>query len=138
MTSTHDLPTLAGWWSERDIDWTWAIGRTSAFASEADERCARADERARLWRAIGQGPPPPKDAPAQAVTAAIAHVGRSACDLALIPAEDLLGVTEQPNLPGTTIEHPNWRRRLPGIAEDMLEAPDVAGRIERLNTARRQ
>jgi len=136
MTSTHDLPTLAGWWSERDIDWTWAIGRTSAFASEADERAARASERARLWRAIGGGLRPPKDAPAPAVTAAIAYVGRSACDLALIPAEDLLGLAEQPNLPGTTIEHPNWRRRLPGLAEDMLDAPDVAGRIERLNAAR--
>jgi 4-alpha-glucanotransferase len=138
MTSTHDLPTLAGWWSERDIDWTWTIGRTSAFASEAEERAARGSDRARLWRAIGSGPRPPKDAPAQAVTAAIAHVGRSACHLALFPTEDLLGVTEQPNLPGTTQEHPNWRRRLPGIAEDMLEAPDVAARIERLNTARRQ
>ncbi|MFX8429710.1 4-alpha-glucanotransferase, partial [Acinetobacter baumannii] len=21
MTSTHDLPTVAGWWQERDIDW---------------------------------------------------------------------------------------------------------------------
>lgn len=136
MTSTHDLPTLAGWWSERDIDWAWRIGRTSAFASEPEERAARAKERERLWRAIGSGPQPPPKQPAAAVTAAIGHVANSACELALIPAEDLLGVVEQPNLPGTTDQHPNWRRRLPLPVEAMLGSPDVAERLARLDAAR--
>jgi hypothetical protein len=30
--------------------------------------------------------------------------------------EDLLGVLDQPNVPGTVHEHPNWRRRLPAGA----------------------
>ena len=30
-----------------------------------------------------------------------------------LPLEDIVGTTEQPNLPGTIDEHPNWRRRLP-------------------------
>jgi len=137
MTSTHDLPTLAGWWSEQDIDWSWALGRTGAFASAGEERAARAKDRRRLWRAIGRGERrPPARLPKRAVTAAIDHVAGSACDLALIPAEDLLGVTEQPNLPGTVEEHPNWRRRLPLPVEEMLDAPDVAERIGRLNRAR--
>ena len=137
MTSTHDLPTVAGWWSERDIDWAWALGRTGAFASPDEERAARAKDRRRLWRAIGGTErQPPAGRPEQAVTAAIGHVAGSACDLALIPAEDLLGLTEQPNLPGTVDEHPNWLRRLPGLVEEMLDAPDVAGRIDRLNRAR--
>jgi 4-alpha-glucanotransferase len=38
--------------------------------------------------------------------------------LALLPAEDALGLDQQPNLPGTVDGHPNWRRRLP--------APDAA------------
>ncbi len=137
MTSTHDLATVAGWWSEQDIDWAWALGRTSAFASAAGERTARARDRRRLWRAIGDGGrQPPARLPKRAVTAAIGHVAASACDLALIPAEDLLGLAEQPNLPGTIDEHPNWRRRLPVPVEQMLEGADVAERIERLNRAR--
>lgn len=137
MTSTHDLPTLAGWWSEQDIDWAWALGRTSAFASPAAERAARAKDRRRLWRAIGKAERQPAPGlPKRAVTAAIEHVAGSACELALIPAEDLIGVAEQPNLPGTTEEHPNWRRRLPGVVEEMLDAPEVAERISRLNRAR--
>jgi 4-alpha-glucanotransferase len=138
MTSTHDLPTVAGWWCGRDIEWTWRTGRSSPFASPAEAHAARAKERRRLWRAIGDGGrQPPKDQPERAVTAAVVQAGRSRCRLALIPAEDLLGVTEQPNLPGTVDEHPNWRRRLPGVVEEMLDAPEVQERVRRLEAARR-
>ncbi len=44
--------------------------------------------------------------------AAIAYVAASPCALAIVPIEDLLGLSEAPNLPGTVDEHPNWRRRL--------------------------
>lgn len=133
MTSTHDLPTVAGWWAERDIDWGWKIGRTSVHAGEAEDRAARREDRARLMRAFAAE----EIDPADPAGAACAHVARAASDLAIIPAEDLLGLEEQPNLPGTIDEHPNWRRRLPGLAEDMLTAPDVAARIARIREARR-
>lgn len=142
MTSTHDLPTVAGWWRGRDIDWTWRIGRTSRFPNDAAERDDRAEERARLWRAFhragvaGQHAPPPEQ-PAAAVDAAIDYIGRTPSNLAIIPVEDLLGLDEQPNLPGTTTEHPNWRRRLPVAAEAAFAPPEIAARIKRLNRARR-
>ncbi len=142
MTSTHDLPTVAGWWRGCDIDWGWRLGRTSAFASPAAERQARAEDRARLWRTCrkagtASGPPPPPDDPGPAVSAAVAGVASAPSDIAVVPAEDLLALTGQPNLPGTIDEHPNWRRRLPGDVEDMLDEPEVAARIGRLNEARR-
>jgi 4-alpha-glucanotransferase len=31
----------------------------------------------------------------------------------MVSAEDVLGLVEQPNMPGTVHEHPNWRQRLP-------------------------
>jgi 4-alpha-glucanotransferase len=133
MTSTHDLPTLAGWWNERDIDWAWRIGRTSAHGSESDERAARMKDRARLkgaFRRAGIDAADPAGAAAEFVASA-------ASDIAIVPAEDLLGEVEQPNLPGTIDEHPNWRRRLPGVAEEMLDDPLVAARIGRISGARR-
>jgi len=36
---------------------------------------------------------------------------------------------EQPNLPGTVTEHPNWRRRLPVAADAVLDEAAVARRI---------
>jgi 4-alpha-glucanotransferase len=127
MTTTHDLPTTAGWWQGRDIDWRVALDDTVDRALADQDR---AEDRARLWQAMvesgaASGPPPPPDAPARAVDAAIAHVAGSACDLMILPVEDLLGLDEQPNLPNTIDEHPNWRRRLPGHAASMLSS-DVA------------
>ena len=44
--------------------------------------------------------------------------------------EDLLGQEDQANLPGTIVDHPNWRRRLPVPAGLVLEEKSVARRIE--------
>jgi len=141
MTGTHDLPTLAGWWRGRDIDWTWRIGRKSDFADETAERRARAQDRRSLWLGLvragqAEGTPPPEDDPDPAVTAASAFVAATPCPLALFPAEDLFGLEEQPNLPGTIDEHPNWRRRLPAPAEELLEEPAVESRLQRIREAR--
>ena len=46
----------------------------------------------------------------------------------LAPVEDLLGLSEQPNLPGTIEEHPNWCRRLPRPFAAVLGS-DLARRI---------
>ncbi|MFJ5488806.1 4-alpha-glucanotransferase, partial [Hansschlegelia beijingensis] len=56
--------------------------------------------------------------------------------LVLLPLEDALGQTEQPNLPGTLDEHPNWRRRLPAPAPQLLAEPDAAGRLSALDRRR--
>lgn len=137
MTSTHDLPTVAGWWSGRDIDWTWEIGRKSPFKDEKTERATREADRVALWNALdGEGVIPAADAPEKAVDAALEFVGSTRCDMAIIPAEDLFGLVEQPNLPGTIEEHPNWRRRLPASAERLLDDPVIAARLQRLGKAR--
>ena len=47
----------------------------------------------------------------------------------VIPVEDLLGLEEAPNLPGTTDQHPNWRRRLPGVVDSLLDTPATKTRF---------
>lgn len=113
MTSTHDLPTVSGWWQGRDIAWRERLG---AEGDRTAERADRAEDRTAFWQAavaagVAAGPEPID--PAAAVDAAIAYVAAAACDLAIVPAEDMIGLDEAPNLPGTIDEHPNWRRRLP-------------------------
>ncbi len=138
MTSTHDLPTVAGWWRGDDLDLRAGLGH---MRDEAAERAGRARDRDALWDAFTQsgaahGPRPAEWDAHPAVDAAIAHVGSAACELVLLPMEDALAQTTQPNLPGTLDEHPNWRRRMPLPAEQVLDRPDVAARIERLAQAR--
>jgi 4-alpha-glucanotransferase len=140
LTTTHDLPTLAGWWSGRDIDWQARLHQ-SADDDIAKARAGRDEDRLRLWDAcvaagVASGPPPPVEPPKPAVDAAVAFIAASACPLAIVPIEDLVGLEEQPNRPGTIAEHPNWRRRLPAAADELLETPDVAARIAVLSKAR--
>ena len=53
-------------------------------------------------------------------------LARTRSRLLAISLEDLLGVVDQPNIPGTVNEHPNWRRRLPVPIEEMTSTVDVA------------
>jgi 4-alpha-glucanotransferase len=131
MTTTHDLPTVAGWWQGRDIDWRHRLDPTG---TREDDEAERAHDREALWQAMQEtgaadGEIPSADAPARAVDAAVRHVSSSACELMILPLEDLLGLAEQPNLPNTTDEHPNWRRRLPGMAAGLLEAEPASSRL---------
>lgn len=138
MTTTHDLATIAGWWRGTDLAWRRRLaGDHGMEVAEA----SRTEGRRLLWagfRASGatSGEAPPPEAPEHAVDAAIAHVGSAACRLAILPVEDALALIEQPNIPGTVTEHPNWRRRLPDDAAQLLDRPDVAARIRRFAEAR--
>jgi 4-alpha-glucanotransferase len=53
--------------------------------------------------------------------------------------EDLLGIIDQPNIPGTVHEHPNWRQRISVSLEQIASAIDVdalrAATSERSGTA---
>ena len=94
-----------------------------------------------LWSAMrasgsAHGEPPPADQPDRAVDAAIHHIGTASCEMAILPIEDALGLVEQPNFPGTLDEHPNWRRRMPGLASELLDSPAVAQRLQTLDAAR--
>ena len=129
MTATHDIPTVAGWWKGRDLEWRARIAERPV---SPEDSANRARERTALWQAVGNGAPKPDD-PATVVDAAIAAVAGTPCPLAIIPVEDLLGLDEQPNLPGTIDEHPNWRRRLPDTLDRSLATPEVAARIAVLN-----
>jgi 4-alpha-glucanotransferase len=141
MTSTHDLPTVAGWWHGTDIATRAACNRLGIGVNAADVTAERARDRAALWQAFehesvaGCDPPPPANT-APVVDAAVAFVARTGSPLCLLSAEDVLGLEEQPNLPGTHDEHPNWRRRLPGQAGSILDAPDVAARVANLAVKR--
>ena len=80
---------------------------------------------------------PPAEQPAPAVEAALGYVAQSPSPLMLAPLEDLLGLAEQPNLPGTIDEHPNWRRRLEPPARELFEAPTVRNRVDIIRRHRR-
>jgi 4-alpha-glucanotransferase len=131
MTSTHDLPTVAGWWSGNDIATRAQLG----LAPEAGkERAERRSERKILWRAFrrakaAEGDPPADSKGGPVADAAVKFVSQTGCDIVLLPLEDALALEEQPNLPGTVNEHPNWRRRYATESKDLLSSTKVRERL---------
>jgi len=70
------------------------------------------------------------------VDAGFAFIARTPSPLCLLPIEDVLGSEDQPNLPGTIDQHPNWRRRLPRDAGAVLDEAGAATRVALLTKAR--
>jgi (1->4)-alpha-D-glucan 1-alpha-D-glucosylmutase len=121
--STHDLPTLAGFWEGRDLE---LRARLKLFPSEEVYRqqvLARVQDRARLLAALHRSgllpdgasldPAAARQFTAQLGRALHLYLARTPSKVLLVQLEDALGALEQVNLPGTTEQYPNWRRRLP-------------------------
>lgn len=140
-SSTHDLPTIAGWWAGRDIDWRVRLGLLGADETGALLLAGRDADRARLWQAlrdagVASGEMAGTDEIHRVLDAVAAFVGATPCALAMLPLEDILGLIEQPNLPGTIENHPNWRHRLPVNVERIMDDPGVRSRFEALASTR--
>jgi 4-alpha-glucanotransferase len=139
-TSTHDLPTLAGWWGGLDIDLSSRLNHIDQYA-ERQWREDRQRERQGLRHALSQDWANFRgdhSESAQVIDASVRYLGHTRAPLVLLPMEDALGVEEQANLPGTIDTHPNWRRRLPGDCAVLLDDPTAARRLELLSQSRLQ
>ena len=130
--STHDLPTLVGWWDGLDIRERLDLGLMSAAEGEA-ARTARQSEKKLLLEAlaeVGLGGDVWVDGPLTTAlaTAIHAYIAKTPSVLALAQLEDLAGEPVAVNLPGTDTERPNWRRRIGRPLETLLSiepAPSI-------------
>ena len=116
--TTHDLPPWAAFWDGDDIDERVALGYLEDRAADAD-RAHRAGVRAAVTRTLGLAP----DAGAATIHDALCEMlAGSRAAIALFALGDLFGEHEPVNVPGTTNEVPNWRRRasrpLAALADD--------------------
>lgn len=127
--TTHDLPTLAGFWRGSDIELRERLGLFPSPGVRERQLAARNADRAHLLQALeaeGLLPPGGSSDPAsipemtpELAQAVYAYLARSPCKLLLVQLEDGFGVVEQPNLPGTTeAVYPCWRLKLPVSLED--------------------
>jgi (1->4)-alpha-D-glucan 1-alpha-D-glucosylmutase len=120
--STHDLPTLAGWWEGRDLVLRESLGLFSSRQTREEQVVARAQDRARLLLALERENllPPGVTVDPVSIPHMIAELcgalhrllARSPAYIVVAQLEDVIGAADQINLPGTIEEHPNWRRKL--------------------------
>ncbi len=111
--TTHDLPTIAGLWSNSDLDAQRELGLSpnESGTMEIKARVRRmtragtgmdvAEVTARVYESLGK-------APSRILTATL---------------DDAMTVEERPNMPATNDEWPNWQQALPQPIESLKGSP---------------
>jgi 4-alpha-glucanotransferase len=113
--NTHDLSTYAGWRCFSDLALKRSLG---IDPGESDD--ARWHALAMLTDVLRHHAIDGDD-----LYAVVKFLAQTRSRLLAISLEDLLGVIDQPNIPGTVNEHPNWRQRLPVAVDEMAAAIDL-------------
>ncbi len=136
-TSTHDLPTIAGSWIGRDIearDYAGLLPVHEVYEQQWAER--RKLRQAILDALFAEGLMPDyysrnaSDIPeltGELHNAVVAYLARTPSKLFQLNQEDLTKQLDQQNLPGSTWQYPNWRRKMSCFLEDLTSDPVVAG-----------
>jgi len=114
--NTHDLSTYAGWRSFGDLKLKRSLGIDPGETDEARWHALAMLDDVLRHHAIDRND----------LYSVANFLARTKSRLLAVSLEDLLGVVDQPNIPGTVNEHPNWRRRLPVPIEKMTSVVDVS------------
>jgi 4-alpha-glucanotransferase len=127
-STTHDLPTLAGFWLNRDIE----ARKNAGLADEEGYRSQIADrqrDKQRMLDALHFERLLPDTYERNAAklpelngdlhNAVIGFLMNVPSMILLINQEDFTKETEQQNLPGSTSQYPNWQRKMRYSVEDL-------------------
>ncbi len=122
VVTTHDLPTLSGFWEGADIETRAKLGLVESEQARNSLLAQRQSEKKWMLAALkaeGLLPPGLSDDPAYtpAMTTELAaaihvYLARSPAWMVLANIDDVIGSRAQANLPGTLDQHPNWCRKL--------------------------
>jgi 4-alpha-glucanotransferase len=142
--STHDLPTLRGYWTGSDLALRERLHLYPDAETQSRVRAERRLDRERLQTALveaGVLPSSVEEGDASAgravAAAAQAYLAGSAAALVALQLEDLLGMEEAVNVPGTRDEHPNWQRKLRATLDEIFGDTGILGLFERVRQLRR-
>jgi len=134
--TTHDLPTLRGYWHGRDIDQRAALGLFPDENIRQQQVMARAHDCAALLVALeqegllGEGgsvhPVAYPEMSLELVTGVYRFLARTPAQMMMIHLEDIFGQMDQVNLPGVREDvYASWRRRLAVNLEEWRNDPRV-------------
>lgn len=134
-STTHDLPTIAGWWLGRDIESRRAAGLLLDETSYHDQVRNRLDDKHKLLEVLHDLALLPPGYPRDAAKipeidgdlhhAIVGFLASAPARLFVLNQEDLTKETEQQNLPGSTWEYPNWRRKMKYSIEQLHSDPVI-------------
>jgi 4-alpha-glucanotransferase len=129
--TTHDLPTLYGYWAGRDIE----VKKQLKIFVDDNQWRQQLHERERdkglILSALKSRGILPADYPSdpamipemtpELCLAVYQYLSLTPCKLLLVSLDDIIGTLNQQNLPGTVDEHPNWKRKTPVFLEEIMK-----------------
>jgi len=124
VASSHDLPTLSGWWRESDLDAKQSLDLFPNPQLHQEARTQRTADREDLIAKLrSEELLGPAEADSDSFgDATAAFLGNTGSMITLIQLDDLTGEVEQVNIPATTeATNPNWRRKQSVTLEELAE-----------------
>jgi len=120
--NTHDMPTFAAHWRGLDIDDRRDLGLFTN-AETLKEHARRAKLNLALEKFLNRKgwlkKSSSRDIPDRILRACLEWLRSSPAELVLINLEDLWGEDKPQNVPGTSSERPNWRRKARCSTEEL-------------------
>jgi len=131
-STTHDLPTLAGFWIGEDIESRRRAGVLTNDVDYREQLRIRAVEKQKMMEALLNAGLLPDWFPRSALeipeltgelhNAVVGFLASTPSMLLLINQEDLTKEIAQQNLPGTTWQYPNWSRKMHFRLDELYSA----------------
>jgi 4-alpha-glucanotransferase len=126
--TTHDLPTLYGYWTGRDIAVKHQLGIYPDDEAVQKDLSERQRDRQLMLDALRDFLPEGFPQNAQAVPEMTpelclsihTYLARTPCKLVAVNLDDIMAVIDQQNMPGTIDTHPNWRQKAPLDLKDLF------------------
>ncbi len=113
--TTHDLPTLRGYWAGHDMKVKKKLGLYPDMDSYEKDVRERETDRERILDTLSyclpEGYGVPEKMTPELNLCVHRHLARTPCMLVVASLDDILGVLNQQNMPGTIDAHPNWRQK---------------------------
>lgn len=133
-TTTHDLPTLSGFWQAQDVEARRNAGLLPEDESYYRQLNDRFHDKQKMLDRLHSLNLLPDNFPSNAQEigylttemrdAILAMLSSTPCELFVMNQEDLTFETLQQNLPGSTAEYPNWRRKMRYTLEELNSRDD--------------
>ncbi len=135
-STTHDLPTLAGFWIGADIEARRNAGVLDEFGRRSQLQ-ARTVEKQKMLDVLFRLELMRPDLPRQAASypeltgelhnAIVGFLALTPSQLLAVNQEDLTKEPAQQNLPGTTWQYPNWARKMRFTVEQLKGDSEARG-----------
>ena len=130
--TTHDMPTLVGYWQQNDLALRHQLDLFPNPQVADSLHQLRADEKHLMQQRLQL-----QDGDyAGLIRQSHLFVAQQPAKLLAFQLEDLLHMTTPVNIPGTSTEYPNWRRKLTDTIEHILQCDDVTAMIKAIRASR--